>query len=281
MMLLAMRFPRPVPSSAFATLALVAGALGCGPSSVSAPVGADGEVVDLTLTETRSASPVRLSATVAKPEPVCPEGMSQVLGGAFQLRDGRDATVGDFCLDLTEVTVEAYAACVKTGACTEDVGMARTQGRDLGIQRCNWFITPHAKHPMNCVDWPTAAAYCEAQGGRLPTEEEWEWAARGGSEARPYPWGVAEPEAQLCWSRGSKRNETCAAGTFPEDRGRFGQLDLAGNVSEWTASDFDGQTRVTRGGDWYNWFPRLVAVPTRDGLDPMERSHTVGFRCAR
>lgn len=263
--------------SSWAAIALVSGAPGCGSSSV----GANAEVVDLTPTEPRSAPPARLSVTVAKPEPACPAGMAQVLGGAFQLRDGRDATVGDFCLELTEVTVEAYAGCVKAGACPDDVGTARKQGQDLGMQRCNWLITTRRRHPMNCVDWQTAASYCEAQGGRLPTEEEWEWAARGGSEARPYSWGVAEPEAQLCWSAGGMRNDTCEVGTFPEDRGRFGQLDLAGNVSEWTASDFDGHKRVTRGGDWHNWSPRLVAVPMRDGADPQERSDTVGFRCAR
>ncbi len=207
--------------------------------------------------------------------------MSRVPSGTYQLRDGREAAVAAFCLDLTEVTVEDYAACAKAGMCSDDVGIARKQGQDLGIQRCNWFITTRREHPMNCVDWATATSYCEAQGGRLPTEEEWEWAARGGSDARPYAWGVVEPEGQPCWSKGSKRNDTCAVGTSPEDQGRFGQLDLAGNVSEWTASGFDAGQRVTRGGNWYNWSPRLVAVPARGGLDPAERTDTVGFRCAR
>ena len=203
----------------------------------------------------------------------CPAGMSAIPKGSFKLSDKGDVSVGAFCLDLTEVTVEAYAACVKKAACSA----ANTGGS------CNWGVAGREKHPVNCVDWGQAATFCKAQGGRLPTEEEWEWAARGGDAARTYPWGNAEPDFQACWSGVSKRSGTCPVGSAPEGRGRFGQLDLAGNVWEWTASLFskDQTYRVNRGGSWLLGVPARLSAALRRRFEPSLRHDYLGFRCAR
>jgi hypothetical protein len=214
----------------------------------------------------------------------CPAGMSAIPKGSFKLSDKGDVTVGAFCLDLTEVTVEAYAACVKKGACSaENAGSQFFSGQDQGKGACNWGVAGREKHPMNCVDWGMAATFCRAQGGRLPTEEEWEWAARGGDAARTYPWGNAEPDFQACWSGVSRRSGTCAVGSAPEGHGRFGQLDLAGNVWEWTASLFskDQTARVDRGGSWDNGGAAGLSAANRSRSEPSSRDDNLGFRCAR
>jgi formylglycine-generating enzyme len=214
----------------------------------------------------------------------CPAGMSAIPKGSFKLTDQGDVSVGAFCLDLTEVTVEAYAACVKKGACSaENASSQFWDGKDEGKGACNWGVSGREKHPMNCVDWGMAATFCRAQGGRLPTEEEWEWAARGGDAARTYPWGNAEPDFQACWSGVSKRSGTCPVGSAPEGRGRFGQLDLAGNVWEWTASLLgnDQTARIIRGGSWDNDDPARLSAANRSRDEPSNRGGDLGFRCAR
>ena len=87
-------------------------------------------------------------------------------------------------------------------------------------------------HPINCLYWEDAMDYCDWVGKRLPTEEEWEYAARG-TDGRVYPWGNAAPEEQLCWSGGAfGRDSTCPVGGFPEGTSAFGVMDMAGNVYE-------------------------------------------------
>jgi formylglycine-generating enzyme len=97
-------------------------------------------------------------------------------------------TLAPFSLDTTEVTVAAYAACVASERCS------RASQGDL----CNAGQPGRESHPINCVDWDQAEAYCKATGKRLPTEEEWEWAARGGERGWKYPWGDDPPGGQLC-----------------------------------------------------------------------------------
>jgi formylglycine-generating enzyme required for sulfatase activity len=199
--------------------------------------------------------------------------MAHLAAGTFTRGVHHDVvTVHPFCLDQTEVTVDAYTACVQAGKCTADL----TSG-----DGCNYGVSGRGNHPMNCVDWTQSAAYCHAQGKRLPSEDEWEWAARGGSEGRAYPWGASEPDAQLCWSGVAKREGTCAVGSYPAGDAPGGIHDLAGNVCEWTSTSHEGNTRVDRGGGWSNNDASGVSTAFRDWFAGSSRFSFLGLRCAR
>ncbi len=225
----------------------------------------------------------------------CPSGMWSIAAGTYQMgSNGGDAdekpvhatTVGAFCMEQTEVTVRAYAACVSAGRCTA----ADTGGF------CNAGATGRDEHPINCVDWDQATAYCAWKGWRLPTEEEWEYAARG-TDGRTYPWGNGGPGAQLCWDgegnsagKGNRRS-TCVVGSFKAGVSPFGLHDMAGNVWEWTSSAYANEyakprptgasaPRVSRGGAWNRSSPQGVRAAYRGGSEPSNRYGGLGFRCA-
>lgn len=197
-----------------------------------------------------------------------------------------NATVSSFWMDITPVTVDAYKACVDAGKCTT------TQLTERAA--CNWGKEDRGKHPINCTDWEQATNYCTWMGKRLPTEEEWEFAARG-PESNLHPWGETAPDSQLCW-RGEKsrgRSSTCEVGSFPAGDTPTGLKDMVGNVREWTSSlwclysksGYDtsrcGVDRVNRGSAWsssgYPW--------ARGSLRSMDRPYYhfdfIGFRCAK
>jgi sulfatase modifying factor 1 len=229
------------------------------------------------------------------PTPVAvPEGaMVSVPGGTYELgsTDGDPdekpvvtVTVGAFTLDTTEVTVAAFARCVSAGKCTEpDTGMY-----------CNWHKEGHDDHPVNCVDQKQATDFCAFAGKRLPTEEEWEFAARG-PDGRRYPWKDGAPGAQLCWNgEGSdmgkgQRQGTCPVASYPAGRSQFGAFDMAGNVWEWTSSghcpyDHRGctaPTQIIRGGAWNNVVPQYVRSQDRAEEAAGSRHDNVGFRCVK
>jgi len=98
---------------------------------------------------------------------------------------------------------------------------------------CNADVPGREAHPVDCVSFFDAAAYCAWASKRLPSEEEWELAARG-TEGRRFPWGEASPVGRDCWNRGS----SCPVGSFPQGHSPLGVDGLAGNVSEWTESAF-------------------------------------------
>ena len=133
-------------------------------------------------------------------------------------------TLSAYCMDLTEVTVAAYRGCT---SCT-----APTAGTTSNVG--NWGVTGRDNHPVNLVDWNQARAYCQSRGGDLPTEAQWEYAARG-TDGRIYPWGNDAPASQLCW-RGDvpTRASTCPVQSYPSGNSPFGLFDMAGNVLEWT-----------------------------------------------
>src|SRR5262249_14297639 len=102
----------------------------------------------------------------------CPVKMALLPAGSFRMGErGDSVTVGAFCMDITEVTVDAYAACVRSGACAED---------GIACPHALYGSKDSRERPINCVTADQAQRYCAAKGKRLPTEEEWEWAARGG-----------------------------------------------------------------------------------------------------
>ena len=232
----------------------------------------------------------------------CPAGMAWIEGGTFRMgSDDGDSdekpvhavAVRGFCMDETEVTVEAYARCVSAGSCTKP---------DTGWN-CNWDRSAKGKHPINCVDWHQAEAYCKWAGKRLPTEQEWEYGARGGSRQLEYPWGSEAPGRRACWSgegndlgKGNAHG-TCPVGSHPSGDSPFGLHDMAGNVEEWVQDWYgrypsysasknyvgpsSGSYRVTRGGSWGNSDPSSLRGSNRDRNTPDSRDKGLGFRCAR
>ncbi|WP_437301049.1 formylglycine-generating enzyme family protein [Sorangium sp. So ce426] len=222
------------------------------------------------------AEPPAAPAEAAKPSDGCPEGMARVPGGSFVMGPLKvKATVGDLCVDRTEVTAEAFAACVKDGKCTDKFA-------DCAKEASTYGVAGKEKQPMVCVDFAQAEAYCAAQGKRLPRDDEWEWAARGGEEARPYPWGEEAPKDQLCWSGGGTvRKTACDVGSFPAGASPQGIQDLAGNVFEWTtnANDGKGKMRIARGGSWRDGIAPLVRTARPGGFEATYRCGFLGIRC--
>jgi formylglycine-generating enzyme required for sulfatase activity len=217
------------------------------------------------------------------PPDVCPPSMVHVRGGEFWVGSppGRSAPeerprfatrVADFCLDRTEVTTDLYAHCVAAGQCSVPHGSRST---------CNYGR--REQNPVNCVDWNQARDYCTSHGGRLPSEVEWEYAARGGAEYYTFSWGNEPPEGRTC----GKSNRSCQVGSFPP--GAFGLHDMSGNVSEWTEDWFgdypwpelDGNSKVFRGGGRSRRSERGLRATLRNRKNPRLWDSHLGFRCAR
>jgi formylglycine-generating enzyme required for sulfatase activity len=193
-----------------------------------------------------------------------------------------EVTVSAFVMDRTEVTTDSYQECVDTDGCSP----AKSAERELC---CNAGDPEHGNHPINCVNWLQATAYCEWRGQRLPTEQEWEYAARG-TDGREYPWGSNYPTDQLCWSGGPvKRDSTCPVGSFPESDSPFGIADMAGNVWEFTASDYSvdyssertGPYHVHRGSGWQATWAEHVRSANRAKVDSTTLICSLGFRCVQ
>jgi formylglycine-generating enzyme required for sulfatase activity len=214
----------------------------------------------------------------------CPQGMVAVSGGSFTMGDSREhVSVASFCMDRSEVTAARYAACVKAGRCSDQhVGEGSSDGSSFtAMEGCNYGKSGRGNHPMNCVDWVQSATFCNAYGQRLPSEEEWEWAARGGARGTAYPWGNTEPDFQLCWSGVSRREGTCAVGSLPAGDSPLGIHDLVGNVWEWTSTKLDGNERVERGGAWPVTEPSGVRSSRRSGTARAARGGGLGLRCVQ
>lgn len=149
-----------------------------------------------------------------------------------------------------------------------------------------------ADHPVMQISARDADAFCAHYGLRLPSEDEWEYAARG-SDGRRYPWGNDAPRAKANRRANFGTIACCAAddadghlrtapvASYPAGRSPFGLFDMAGNVWEWTASPFPGKpkTRVLRGGGWGN-NPYCLRTAYRHGNRPVISLDMVGFRCA-
>ena len=228
-------------------------------------------------------------------------------------------TLSAFCIDRTEVTVGAYAACVAHDDCVRAPDTVRDDGytaADVALwsRACNGSRKDRAAHPINCVDWDQAATFCAATGRRLPTEAEWEYAARGG-DGRVYPWGNGAParlvnacdracvamlarlahyELETAFDDDDGWEATAPVGSFA-NASPFGALDMAGNVWEWTADwigpypdgaqrdptgSASGTARVFRGGGWFDADAEHMRAVTRYANLPGNRYAALGFRCA-
>jgi formylglycine-generating enzyme required for sulfatase activity len=199
-----------------------------------------------------------------------------VTGGSFQrARTKAPKTIPDLCVDVLETTAAEYDECVKAGACS-------AKGVDCGSQS-TYGKPDKSKLPMVCVEYAQAAQYCAYRGKRLPTTDEWEWAARGGSDARTYPWGEDKPAEQLCWAGKTKQVEACEVGSHPFDKSRDGLLDMGGNVLEFTTTENDktSAVRIARGGSWNSGAPELFRVARLGAFGPDYRCTFLGIRCVR
>jgi len=224
-----------------------------------------------------------------------------LMGTSISLRDGgrdeypeRRVFLDAFYLDVYEVTNGRYLAFVKaTGHRVPE------NPRDKKLTLWSGATVPDAfrDHPVVNVDWHDAAAYCAWAGRRLPTEAEWERAARGRA-GRRFPWGDAEPTRALAnylnqWRNGAGLEPV---GSHPQGASPEGVQDLQGNVWEWAADWYDpqyyekgparnpkgpaeGTRKVIRGSGWESEAP-LLRSAHRLSSDPTNRTHSLGFRCA-
>ncbi|MCB9732598.1 MAG: SUMF1/EgtB/PvdO family nonheme iron enzyme [Deltaproteobacteria bacterium] len=227
----------------------------------------------------------------------CPAGMQYVPGGTFTMGDPKadddrgpahEVTLSPYCIDTYEVTAKAYAACQKDGACSE------TQT----YSGCNVPREKFADHPANCVTWEQARDYCAHVGKRLPTEAEWEMAARG-TDGRRFPWGNQKPTlSRAHWSTGGHLYiDTVKPGSKKGGASPYGVQDMAGNVCELVSDVWaprypsgaqtdpqgaaSGEYHVCRGGSYNNRDADAIsATMRRHGYSTGSTDELTGFRCA-
>ena len=191
---------------------------------------------------------------------------------------GKMVNVKAFSIDRTEVTVEAYAACVEAGMCSKENLNRSDWGND---SYCNWGKKGREKHPVNCLSWYQAKKYCAWKRKRLPKEAEWEKAARG-VDARKYPWGNQRVSCDYAVVD-SCHGQTLPVGSKSAGGSPYGALDMVGNVREWVDGWEDNSARffrVARGGSWFD-DSADAQVLYRSSNPPEAQDSLVGFRCAR
>jgi formylglycine-generating enzyme required for sulfatase activity len=213
------------------------------------------------------------------------------------------AIVSDFCLDTFEVTNRGYFECVAGGGCTPPRSAS-------SCTRAAYYGSPaFDEYPVINVDWYQAAAYCAWRGKRLPTEAEWEKAARGGCEIvapascgsedeRTFPWGDTAPDCEHANFVGCI-GDTDRTNSLPAGASPYGTMNMAGNVQEWVADWYDmtayvscehvtcvdpqgpitGSERVFRGGNWESVAASLSCA-NRFRQVQAYYYDTLGFRCA-
>ena len=207
-------------------------------------------------------------------------------------------TVSAFWLDEHEVTNAAYRECVSAQVCEAPHESERLGGslKVNSATQAHYYGNPQHDHfPVVWVSWYDARDYCQWRGKRLPTEAEWEWAAKG-PDGFLYPWGNKEPSSARANYKDAKKGDTTAVGSY-EPSAAFGLYDMAGNVWEWTSSlsapypyrldpehEDPGSKgmRVLRGGSWVDGGSSLhSALRNCAGTEPDYPLANVGFRCAK
>ncbi len=214
-------------------------------------------------------------------------------------------TLDAFYMDVHEVTVAKYKACVDAGKCTAPY--------NDGASYYNWGVSGREQHPVNAVSWTQADTYCKWTDAKahLPTEAQWEKAARGGLDDKKFPWGDADPTCTPgqantavwfpyeldCISGCCVGGDTWAVGTGSAKNG-YGLHEMAGNVSEWVADWYgsgyygsspasnptgagSGSSRINRGGSFLSDVTYRLHASARLGNAPSYNGANVGFRCSR
>ena len=237
--------------------------------------------------------------------------MVHVKTGAFQMgsNEGDDnerpvhiVGLDAWWIDRTEVTNVQYRRCVKAGECDSP--------RENGSQTRDSYYddSTYDDYPVIYVSWDQATDYCSWVGARLPTEAEWEYAARG-PQGQVFPWGdefdgnllnSCDANCELGWADVSIDDgyeDTAPVGSYEGGASWCGALDMAGNVWEWVddwyAADYyegsparnptgpsTGEHRMLRGGSWYNYVD-FVRSAYRTWHDPVVADTSIGFRCAK
>ncbi|MFO0619216.1 MAG: SUMF1/EgtB/PvdO family nonheme iron enzyme [Polyangiaceae bacterium] len=303
---------------------------------------------------TASAEPSSLVAAApsgsasATPPPIgpesCPSNMAFVPGGQFFMgtdnqekvpaltisQPAHKVTLSPYCIDIYEVTAKEYKECSDAGGCKrartapeypkpEKLSEADYQRNVTAYSEfCNFDKPGRENHPINCVTWDLASAYCKNKGGRLPTEAEWEFAARG-SDGRKFPWGdqIGNDKDHMnaaglefsAWEKSKGMSEsarmydqddgfpgTAPVGSFKAGKTKFGLYDMVGNVWEWTNDYFgsysadeqtdptgarDGDKHAMRGGGFNGGYEAWLDPAFRYFMPNAVQSHGIGFRCAK
>lgn len=199
-------------------------------------------------------------------------------------------------IDKYEVTNSRYWACADAGTCTPPV-------RSGSFTRDSYYANPtYANFPVVNVTWAQADSFCRWSGGMLPTEAQWEKAARGSTDTRMFPWGDAPINCTLANGRtapgvdGQCQSDTTEVGRYPDGASPYGVLDMSGNVYEWVndwlsglyyedspavdpTGPASGEYKVLRGGSFLS-FAEGLHVAFRLGNVPDDDDVAVGFRCA-
>jgi formylglycine-generating enzyme required for sulfatase activity len=330
----------PKPSSGKAAGLVIAGAVAVGALGVSGILLFRSGATEPGVQPTQPIPPGAALSSVmpaaapaaSAPPPQCPEGMATIAAGQyFQGSDQKDALENEkpshnvaldaYCIDLYETTAKQYKACSDVGKCkrvSNEVEWPKItpQDKKLYAPLCTFGKPELEDHPINCVSFEMAELYCKAEGKRLPTEAEWEYATRG-PDGRVYPWGDDAPTSKhlnacgtecVAWGR---KNGTALTALYPEDDGyaatapvgkfeagksRFGPYDVVGNVWEWVSDWYapytadakknptgpaSGERRVIRGGAWNGSYATWLRPSFRYAQDPAALSYGIGFRCAR
>jgi formylglycine-generating enzyme required for sulfatase activity len=204
-----------------------------------------------------------------------------------------EVTLSSYKIDQHEITYAQYDSCVQSGKCTkahyDDNSCLVWNG-----QRFQKTIVPlgyrDPSYPVVCVSWHQAQTFCRSKGMKLPTEAQWEYAARAGERNR-YSWGNAAPTNERC---PMANNGPESIGSYQPNK--WGLYDMTGNVWEWTIDFYEkgyysisetqnptgpgaGLYRVIRGGGWYSGAPQLK-ISNRHWFSPDFSEASLGFRCA-